>query len=264
MRYSSSPERSTALGHRAGSRESMPSCVRTKQRALPPSWWSLRSSVRWRGGSLTSSGVRACASCVLPCTLRRSRHLGHTHVERLGPGAPAAHDNDRLPLLPSGSDGVRGPPLHRTRSSTPRHARCDRDAGPREGIQPRWSGLRVQGTASSPPSTALRWYEKVRAAERAGFEPASLSATRFPSGRTRPLCDLSPLRGDFLAVRPYSLNSPGPRVAERAGFEPARLSPTAFRERHHQPLGHLSTSKSTVAWARPTRGTDQHSAENFP
>src|SRR5688572_12977142 len=28
-------------------------------------------------------------------------------------------------------------------------------------------------------------------AERAGFEPASLSATRFPSGRTRPLCDLS-------------------------------------------------------------------------
>ena len=29
-----------------------------------------------------------------------------------------------------------------------------RDAGPREGIQPRWSGLRVQGTAGSPPSTA--------------------------------------------------------------------------------------------------------------
>src|SRR3954447_2713360 len=28
-----------------------------------------------------------------------------------------------------------------------------------------------------------------KTAERAGFEPASLSATRFPSGRTRPLCD---------------------------------------------------------------------------
>lgn len=25
---------------------------------------------------------------------------------------------------------------------------------PREGIQPRWSGLRVQGTATSPSSTA--------------------------------------------------------------------------------------------------------------
>src|SRR5205814_6540293 len=89
------------------------------------------------------------------CTLRRSRHHGHTKRARLGSGAPAAHDDCRLPLLPSGSDGVRGPALHRTQSSTPRHARCDRDAGPREGIQPRWSGLRVQGTASSPPSTAL-------------------------------------------------------------------------------------------------------------
>src|SRR5439155_632177 len=84
----------------------------------------------------------------------RWRHLGHASVEQLGSGLPAARDDARLPLLPSGSDGVRGPAVHRTRSSTPRHARCDRDAGPREGIQPRWSGLRVQGTAGSPPSTA--------------------------------------------------------------------------------------------------------------
>jgi hypothetical protein len=27
--------------------------------------------------------------------------------------------------------------------------------GPRKGIQPRYSGLRVQGTATSPPSTAM-------------------------------------------------------------------------------------------------------------
>src|SRR5712692_11530993 len=74
---------------------------------------------------------------------------------RLRPGFTAARDGDRLPLLPSGPDGVHGPRLHRTRSSTPRDARRTRDAGPREGIQPRWSGLRVQGTASSPPSTPV-------------------------------------------------------------------------------------------------------------
>jgi hypothetical protein len=68
---------------------------------------------------------------------------------------PAARSDDRLPLLPSGSDGVHGPFLHRTRSSTPPRACRIRDAGPREGIQPRWSGLRVQGTASSPPSTTM-------------------------------------------------------------------------------------------------------------
>src|SRR4029077_10698154 len=73
----------------------------------------------------------------------------------LGSGLPAARSDDRLPLLPSGSDGVHGPFLHRTRSSTPPRAWRIREAGPREGIQPRWSGLRVQGTASSPPSTTV-------------------------------------------------------------------------------------------------------------
>ena len=43
-------------------------------------------------------------------------------------------------------------------------------------------------------------------AERAGFEPASLSATRFPSGRTRPLCDLSLRR--FASRGPLSISSP--------------------------------------------------------
>ena len=72
-----------------------------------------------------------------PCTLRRSRHLGHARTPWLGPGLPAALSDDRLPLLPSGPDGVRGPLLHRTRSSTPRRASRSRDDGPREGIQSR-------------------------------------------------------------------------------------------------------------------------------
>src|SRR3954452_5414617 len=40
--------------------------------------------------------------------------------ERLGPGRSAAPDDDRLVLLPSGPDTVRGSPLRGTRSSTSR------------------------------------------------------------------------------------------------------------------------------------------------
>ncbi len=97
-----------------------------------------------------------------PCTLRRSRHLEHAHAHWLGSGLPAARSDDRLPLLPSGSDGVHGPFLHRTRSSTPPRVNRIRDVGPREGIQPRWSGLRVQGTASSPLSTTVTMVSRDR------------------------------------------------------------------------------------------------------
>gem|GEM_PF-4416557 len=73
---------------------------------------------------------------------------------QLRPGTPAAPEGILLPLLPSGPDGVRGPSPRRTQPSTPRlHDRLG-SLGPRAGIRPRWSGLRVQGTASSPSSTA--------------------------------------------------------------------------------------------------------------
>ena len=60
-------------------------------------------------------------------------------------------------------------------------------------------------------------------AERAGFEPARLSPTRFPGERTRPLCDLSvdpcltalPLRGCFARGGP----------AARSGGARPRLDP---------------------------------------
>ena len=63
--------------------------------------------------------------------------LGHARAHWLGSGLPAARSDYRLPLLPSGPDGVRWPFLHRTRSSTPQRACRIRDTGPREGIQPR-------------------------------------------------------------------------------------------------------------------------------
>ena len=47
-----------------------------------------------------------------------------------------------------------GPSLqHRLAKAVPKSSR------PRAGVQPRYSGLRIQGTASSPPSTtSLRYY----------------------------------------------------------------------------------------------------------
>jgi hypothetical protein len=67
---------------------------------------------------------------------------------------PAAHKNDCVPLLPSGPDGVGRFSLRGSWHSTPLPA-ADRSETtlPQPGIRPRYSGLRVQGTASSPPST---------------------------------------------------------------------------------------------------------------
>jgi len=77
----------------------------------------------------------------------------HTGLPRAGlrPGTPATPASDRLRLLPSGPDRVHELTSRRTWPSTPSLRRLPYDRSPRAGIQPRWSGLRVQGTAGSPP-----------------------------------------------------------------------------------------------------------------
>ena len=85
--------------------------------------------------------------------LLRSRQLVQTSLLR--PGLPASPGGTRLPLLPSGPDGVHRPPPRRTQSSTPLGRTVLPRSAPREGIRPRYSGLRVQGTASSPSSTTI-------------------------------------------------------------------------------------------------------------
>ena len=113
-----------------------------------------------RGGALRRGGahgapVRSRAGgSRLPCTHRRpGRSRAHLD-ERLGPGRSAAPGEVRLVLLPSGPDTVRDSPLRGTRSSTSLEAAALERRRPRVGIQPCYSGLQVQGTASSPPSTA--------------------------------------------------------------------------------------------------------------
>ena len=84
-----------------------------------------------------------------------SRALGRRCLRRsLGPGLPAAPEKLRLALLPPGPDAVRRLSVRGTWPSTFTCASPTVQPPPREGIQPRWSGLRVQGTASSPPSAA--------------------------------------------------------------------------------------------------------------
>ena len=94
----------------------------------------------------------------MPCTLRRPTRPRAHHDERLGPGRSAAPDEDRLVLLPSGPDTVRGSPLRGTRSSTS-HRRAATENGDLErGFSPAGADCRLQGTASSPPSTAREGY----------------------------------------------------------------------------------------------------------
>ncbi len=183
-----------------------------------------------------------------PCTRRRSTTPARTISDRLQPGRPTAPEGDRLPLLPSGPDGVHGPSLRGTRLSTSVDVIRRRGRRPRPGVQSRCSGLRVQGTASSPPSTALAMVVErptsVNWEERDGGEggirtPDGLPRTAFPMRRHRPLGDLSAGDAGHLIVRR--------RDEWRRGRDsnPRCYSHTAFRERHLKPLGHLSVRESS-------------------
>ncbi len=95
-------------------------------------------------------------------------------------------------LLPSRPDTVQESPSRKTQSSSPLATACPHKLNPGAGIQPRYSGLRVQGTATSPSSTTS--FLKYKMAEREGFEPSRRGqhpSTRFPGERLHPLSHLS-------------------------------------------------------------------------
>jgi len=77
-------------------------------------------------------------------------------ASQLRPGAPASPERHHLGLLPPGPDPVRGCSPRGTQPSTPLSRADTPSMAPRGGIRPRYGGLRVQGTASSPPSTTKR------------------------------------------------------------------------------------------------------------
>ena len=105
-------------------------------------------------GKLTSlqfcPPLRLSSSVVHPLSIRAPQACPGSQL-RLGlPAAPEAY---YLPLLPSGPDGVRSASPRRAGSSTLLSRAVPTAPEPRAGVQPRYSGLRVQGTASSPSST---------------------------------------------------------------------------------------------------------------
>jgi hypothetical protein len=67
----------------------------------------------------------------------------------------AAHGEPAYRCFLPNLAGFTGVPLRRTRPSTPLTPVRPLHGRPRAGVQPRYSGLRVQGTASSPSSTTL-------------------------------------------------------------------------------------------------------------
>ena len=89
---------------------------------------------------------------VHPSSIRRPQH---TPRRRLQPGSPAALGVPCLPLLPSGPGGVHRPPSRGAQPSAPSPEGRGRRAAPGRGVRPRYGGLRVQGTASSPSSTTI-------------------------------------------------------------------------------------------------------------
>ena len=105
--------------------------------------------------------VDVCFEQFVPLTIRgRAPHVGENPwaylLRRLGPGSPPAPRGSCLPLLPSGPGGVHRSPSRGTQPSMTPFGDIGLTVKPRGGIRPRYSGLRVQGTASSPPSTASR------------------------------------------------------------------------------------------------------------
>ena len=121
------------------------------------------------------------------CTTRLTRN------NRLRPGAPAAPRRDSLPLLPPGPDGVQRLLPRRTQSSTPLEPSSIKRNNPQGGIRPRYGGLRVQGTASSPSSTTTVMLPQARRNVKSLHEGVE--------------CDSS---------APNSREQPPPRKAERA------------------------------------------------
>src|SRR3990172_4774610 len=150
-------------------------------------------------GKLTSlqfcPPVRLSSSVVHPLSISAPRACPDS---RLRLGLPAAPEAYYLPLLPSGPDGVRSASPRRAGSSTPLFRAVPTTPEPRAGIQPRYSGLRVQGTASSPSSTTAVILSRVRAPlssqiwqRKYGDVAELLSSSLTADGALRPIWPLS-------------------------------------------------------------------------
>ena len=150
----------------------------------------------------------------MPCTLRRAGRPRAHRDGRLGPGRAAALGDDRLVLLPSGSDTVRGSPLRGTRSSTS-HRRAAFGSGD-------------LGRGFSPAGADCRY--------RAPLVPRLARLGKDNRGRQRPA-----------GRRRHRRSACGARGGGEGGIRTRDgLPQTAFPVRRHSPLGDLSPTGASL------------------
>src|SRR5207244_10865276 len=109
-----------------------------------------------RTSAAASSWQALGTSFKRPCTLLRTARPAISSQSLLRSGTPTAHERGALPLLPSGPGGVRCFSLRGAQPSTPPHeAHSTRNVLGR-GFNPARADCGLQGTATSPSSTAHR------------------------------------------------------------------------------------------------------------
>ncbi len=183
-------------------------------------------------------------------------------------------------LLPSGPDTVRGSPLRGTRSSTSRRRAAFENGDLERGFSPAGADCRLQGTASSPPSTAREGYRGRPRSWRSPVpgEETSARGIRAPRRRRSRGPERAHLRTEAITVSPprwwfgrrrgRAPERAHPQVRERGAEAPTNaraasaaggcggeggirtrdgLPQTAFPVRRHSPLGDLSPDKSGPA-----------------
>jgi hypothetical protein len=191
---------------------------------------------RWRAGCGTGRGPRGKLEnqkAVHPA----SNVEPHTRpIARLQPGRPTAPEGGRLPLLPSGPDGVHGPSLRGTRPSTSGDGVGGGDRRPRPGIQPRCSGLRVQGTASSPPSTAAADGSRAVGIGQSGWVLRADGTWILPRVMELPASWLGPTRAVPCDIAPGNATHDGGRIPGRFwALDGLRIPLAIWRDHYRLP-----------------------------
>src|SRR3990172_10351044 len=188
-----------------------------------------------------------------PCTRLRTARPAISKRSRLRSGTPTAHERNALPLHPSGPGGIRRGSLRGAQPSTPsREAHSTRTALERE-FNPAIADCGLQGTATSPSSTAhlMPVVEKGPSASLA--RSAARSTYREYVSRAA--------FARRLAAGPFSptgrtLDSSRPRIWRRGWDSNPRYSCpyTAFPVPHLRPLGHPSNASQSLhaSTARPS------------
>src|SRR3990170_2743904 len=128
----------------------------------------------------------------------------------------------RLPLHPSGPGGVRRIPLRGAQPSTPSHPAHSTRAALEREFNPAVADCGLQGTATSPSSTATRKSEKM--AEGVGFEPTARLplhgiSSAAPSATRPPLRSCSP----NISTRAQSKWRRGEDLNPRGTYAPIRF-----------------------------------------